>query len=176
MGFYKQSDVVPRDHVKMEIFIPKSLYALLDKISLDRGIPKVRLVNIAIDNEFDQVKPFNYPTMEDMEKIVYEEYLYASEARKILNYMTRNRKGFGVEQLLILRRDIGIEDREAVLGGIKDLDNQNLIKRVRPAVSYFNYYKTDYRVFRLNSLTKDFKKRFRKVDGARSLTRRRSIG
>jgi len=123
-------------------FLPKHTVKMLEEISDDRRVPVSRLIAIAVDNELDCVPPFNYPITKPASE--YVEFAYADEASKLLEFIERCPQGVGVDTLLLVRRDLGIENREITMLAYRELLEQGLVEVFRPLKTSFNYGR-DYR-------------------------------
>ena len=110
--------------VPLKISVPKSILELLNKRGEELMLTYNRLINIAIDNELDSTYTFNYAVGEPDR---YEPYMYAAEAQLLLKYLLDKPRGVSREMLMLLRRDIGIKDRQGLLGAIKQLHEDELI-------------------------------------------------
>lgn len=128
-------------------------YATVEKLkefNRATGIPFSRLIAIAIDNEFDSTTPFNYPI--PWPETEYVEGDYMDEAVKIYNYMKNTFKGpIGYDMLLLLRLDIGVEDKKRMMGGVRELLEKNMIIQSK---SSHAWNPKDYPVVRLSTRAK----------------------
>ena len=88
---------------------------------------------MAIDNELDSPKPFNYPC--ELPTDEYKEYAYAKEAGVIYKWMTKLPNGVSKDTIVLARREFGIDSREVVLGALRDLIKQEMIEEFRPKPS-----------------------------------------
>lgn len=148
----------------LNAFIPKKTVEMLEAISEDKRVPVSRLIAIAVDNELDCVPPFNYPTKRPDSE--YVEFAYAEEAQKLLEFIERCPQGVGLDTLLLVRRDLGIEHRELVLLGYRELLEQGLVEVFKPINTSFNYGR-HYR--RIRAVGLDHKKlskmRYKRLEG-----------
>lgn len=110
----------------VSILLPASLIELLNKQSVKKRVPVSRLIGYAIDNELDCENPFTYNI--DVSAKPYKEYLYAKEAGIILEHLRKMPTGSQRDVLILMRRDLGIESREAFLGGLQELYAKKLIE------------------------------------------------
>ncbi len=120
-----------------DVFTPLELhllstgtYRILKGISDKIRMPISQMIAIAIDNELDAPKPFNYPIA--MPESEFVEGSYFDEAKKILDFLKKRRTGMDVETLILCRRDIGVEDRETLLLGLRELLNTSLVEEFFP--------------------------------------------
>jgi hypothetical protein len=160
-----QDDMDP--FVRVDAYIPKSIYLILRQQSRLKGLPISRLINVAVDNELDAPEPFFYQTELPDPAPAYHEYQYAEEAQSILEYLSKIPKGTGLDLLMLARRDMGITDKEKFLLGFRELKMKNLVEAIEPIGTRFNYYEPDYRYYRAMlgpnaPLSKP--KRFRRVE------------
>lgn len=153
--YYKSEDPNKRGQQELEFeaikaYIPPMIHAKLKDASRLQGLPMSRLMAIALDNEFDQEMPFHYPT--DLLDEPYEEYAYVNEANKILDYLCKFRNGIGRDALLLSRRDLGIEKREDILRGLRELYEKDMIEDVVPRRTRFTFWLNSYRVVRVKDV------------------------
>ena len=128
---------------RVVVTLPTKVFAQLKALSIARELPVSRLIGYAIDNEFDFDPPFNYPCA--LPTTPYKAFEYAEEAAKILKFLiTETASGLGYDMILLLRRSIGIPDRERTLHGIRELLEQGMIEEFYPGWSKFVYGR-DYR-------------------------------
>ncbi len=148
----------------MNAFLPKKTVEMLEEISDDRRIPVSRLIAIAVDNELDCVPKFNYPIEAPASE--YVEFAYADEAAKLLEFIEKCPHGVGLDTLLLVRRDLGIEDRAIVMLAYRELLKQGLVEAFKPLRTSFNYAR-DYR--RIRAVGVDHKKlsriRYKRLEG-----------
>ena len=127
--------------------IAKSTDQILREISLEREIPISKLIAIAIDNELGTENPFqfHYALPSDLR----EGIMYPREAGRIKEYMFSTvPNGTGLDQLLLCRRDMGIESKEVFLRAFRDLVAEDFIEYFYPQNAKFHYPKT-YRFVKL---------------------------
>lgn len=111
-----------------------------------RGIPKSRLIIFAILNELKKDKPFDIDLkIPDYDE--YVEYEYADQAGKILSFLRTQEFPTGIDVLLSVRHDLGIEKEEDILRGFRELIEKDLITRHKPDKKYYRHAKDDYFVF-----------------------------
>lgn len=124
--------------------------AIIDELEKqENGLPSHRLIQIAIDNELDQEKPFNYPISFPDED--HYEDKYAHEAGLIFKFMqSYSRHGASLMMLLLLRRKVGIDSRERLYGGYKELLDAGMIEEYYPKRWHFVLPKW-YRIAKIKS-------------------------
>lgn len=127
--------------VKLDVHLDAKTYEYLTKLKEGPdGLPLSRYVQIAIDNEMDQEKPFHYAL-----KFPDEPYLedkYAHEANLIFDFMRKySYKGISLMMLMLLRRVVGISDRERVYRGYVELLNTGLVEENYPKDEKFVFPK-----------------------------------
>lgn len=126
--FYRKRNV--RDEsdpfAVLKIYIPVETLAYLKKISLHLNKPMSRLACIAIDNEMDVEKPFNYPI--NMPKTEYVQGLHLTNAIALLDFIKLSPKGISTESILLCRNAFGIPDRNQVMEAYRELLNSGLIE------------------------------------------------
>ena len=113
----------------MNFFVPKETRLILEEYRERYKIPISRLVAIAVDNELDARQPFNYPC-EIPE--AYTEYLYATEAQKVLEFLSRLPNGCNLQTIMLARRDIGVPGRKDIMAAIKELFEKNMVTEFHP--------------------------------------------
>lgn len=124
----------------------KTLMDTVEKISAERRIPVGRLLQYAIDNELDTAKPFNYiidlPIIEIGELEVYDN----QNIFKIFHFMKKNFPfGVGLDTLLLMRREIGIESRSELLTAFAGLLH---VRRVKKTKCKNKFYGPDYQFYK----------------------------
>jgi hypothetical protein len=112
--------------VHEEITLPPSIHNILKEHNMRTGIPISTLVAIALDNELDQAEPFRYSCK--CPNVPYVEYAYQNEAGKIFQFLQQHDgKGFDLETLVLLRRDIGIAERDRFLLALREISHVDSI-------------------------------------------------
>jgi hypothetical protein len=106
------------------------------EISKRRNIPISRLICIAIDNEMMREKPFDFNT--DFPTEEYAEYTFVEEASIIIRFLQKMRGGMSIENLLLLRHDIGISDRHTFLAAIKEAMAKDFIEEFTQTKKNYN--------------------------------------
>lgn len=114
--------------VEVKVHICKKTFAILEALrDSDDGLPLSRYIQIAIDNELDQAKPFSYSTKFPDEDFVEDKY--AHEANIIFEFLkSYSSKGISVMMLMLLRRMVGIEDRERIYRGYNELLQSGVVE------------------------------------------------
>ena len=124
----KKQPVKEMSTVEVKVHICKKTYDILEKLrESDDGLPLSRYIQIAIDNELDQDKPFAYNmkfTEED-----YVEDKYAHEANVIFEFLKKySSKGISLMMLMLLRRHVGLMDRERIYRGYHELVRSGVVE------------------------------------------------
>jgi len=122
---------------EIKVYVTKSTLEILKQKSAEKQLPVSRLVSYAIDNELDSTHSFNYPC--ELPTDDYKEYLFVSEARKVLTFLERLENGTSIDQLLLARRDIGIEDKAVLLSAIRELFEKNFLESFIPKTMFRNF-------------------------------------
>lgn len=130
---------------EIKVYVTKETLEILKDHSAKRQLPVSRLVGYAIDNELDCNPPFNYPC--DLPTGEYQEYLHVAEARKILGFLEKLENGTSIDQLVMARRDYGVNDKETVLAAIRELFEKDFIEEFQPKTMFRNF-SADYRHIR----------------------------
>lgn len=119
----------------------KMHYRLLNT-SIEMKLPVSRLLAIALDNELQKDHPFSDLLVKLPEGEMLD-YAYADQAGKILSYMQVNEgTGFGIDQLILMRHDIGVPDKTELLNALKECLDKGFVEAVKPKKSKF--MKTDF--------------------------------
>lgn len=149
---------------KITNHISQKTFEILQDLSKDKCLPIDRLISIAIDKELRRSLPFEYPCDLPTE---YTEYMFAGEAKRLLDFFIKLPKGVDIQSLMLCRRDIGIPVPMALLGAVKELLEKKMIEAYRPGRSDYSYYHRDYTKLRLvrMSIKEHFKKRFKRFEG-----------
>lgn len=123
-------------HVKL--YMSKATYEMLRIRSNAKGIPISKLVQVAIDNELDAPAPFSF--LCEMPTQTFIENAYIDEAQKLAKYLIKFPSGTGRDQLMLMRRDIGIPNKETFMLAYRELLEANVIEEVGvPKSSKFKY-------------------------------------
>jgi hypothetical protein len=120
----------------VKVYLPNDTVKLLKRRSEEDQIPVSRLIAIAVDNELDTVKPFQYPC--DTPDVPYQEYLYAKEAKAIIDFLMKFPHGTSIDTLMLCRRDIGIADRDTLMLALRELSAKKMIEEFAPSASVRN--------------------------------------
>lgn len=153
--------------IQLSIWTPTETYKLLTEMSDTLRVPVSRLILYAIDNELDQTKPFNYPL--DWGSLPpFQEYQYAKEAANLLEFLSRLTYGLGVDHIIVMRRQYGIEDRQVAMMAYRELKMSGMIEEYWPKSAKFLYAKN----YRYARVVKDLRKamgnkRYKKFEGER---------
>jgi len=158
--------------MRIAVWIPKENYKRLIDMEPIKGLPLSRLIQIAVDNEFDQSEPFNYP-LDWASLPEYREYAYAKEAARMLDFLSRLTYGLGVEHIILCRRQYGIEDRETAMLAYRELKCSGMIEEYWPRRSKFNYPPS----YRYTRVVKQLRKtlgnrRFKRFEDEKRYTKR----
>ena len=97
----------------------------LEQMAIKKQVPISRLVSFALENEFAARNPFNYP-VELEEAPDVDDIFYLKEGRQILNFLMKIPKGIGLVSLVLVRRDIGLPDKEILLKALAELIKKGL--------------------------------------------------
>jgi len=124
MSKYKRKDEI---FELVKVYLPKSIAGILKEKRMGTNIPLSRLAAIAIDNELDTDVPFTY-TCEIPERVT--EYLYAAEAGRLLAFLTRVPSGVARDTIMLCRREIGVMDKDALMGALKELYDKGLVEDI----------------------------------------------
>lgn len=124
--------------VRIQVYVPKSIFGILEEQSEKHGLPISRLACIAIDNELDAPAPFNYLCL--MPTNTYIEGAYIEEAQKLSRFLMKFPNGTGRDTLMLCRRDVGVLDRGTFMLAYRELMEVGIIEEVKvPLRAKFNY-------------------------------------
>lgn len=153
------------DYVMSKVTSFVSMYhrAKLVYYAAQLKLPISRLVAMAIDNELSKEKPFdnfelNFPDEE------FIEYAYLEQAGKIIDYLKKV-SGFGLDQLLILRHDIGVPDKRELLLGLRESLTKGFIEgyKIKPKPWVKTEYDENYMFYRIKEDHPKERKKVRKL-------------
>lgn len=123
-------------------------------------LPISRIIAIAIDNELAREKPFELDTKMPTDDFV--EHAYIDQAGALLDFM-KGREGFSIDQLLILRNDIGIPDKSVLLLALRECLAKEFVEEFKPTRHRFGTPSEDRATYyRLKTEAPIEKKRVRK--------------
>ena len=97
----------------LRVNVSQTHYKVLKAYSDDLDIPLSRLVTMAVDSELLRDNPFGYDL--SIPEVDWEDYTYADEATKILDYLKVYNAPIELSFLVLLRHDIGIPDLETFM-------------------------------------------------------------
>lgn len=134
--------------VEVKVYLCPKVHEILKKLQDgDDGLPISRYVQIALDNEMDQEKPFHYPLTFQDEPYVEEKYSH--EANLIFDFLRQySHKGISLMMLMMLRRRVGILEREKIYRGYVELLNSGMVEEFYPKIDRFVFPKW-YRKIRI---------------------------
>ena len=116
--------------VKIAGFTSSKTYRKLELHSEKNHISISQLVAIALDQQFDKDYPFLLNT--ELSDDDFVDYAYADEAGKIMSFLDDTEIGSTLEVLYLLRSEMGIENREAFLGGFRELMTKGVLDCYTP--------------------------------------------
>lgn len=134
---YKKDNKMSNDSLMVSMKFNTSKHAET-KIRGVAGLRKItmsKVIAIAIDNELERDKPFEFDlTLPNSDDTI--EYAYADEAGKILSFIKGLRVGAGLDILVMLRYDIGIPDKKVFLAAFKECLDNDVLESFKPKPSY----------------------------------------
>jgi len=104
---------------RFTVYISKKVFKYLEHYAEVLQLPIGRLAAIAVERELTKDKPFDVE-IKLPEKGTYEEFSYSDEAGKIMRWWKQNDAMVTLDQAYILRHDMGIEEGEAFLAGMRE--------------------------------------------------------
>lgn len=134
---------------------------LLDNYSIKKGVPFTRLIGIAIANELEKDKPFEYDVSPPEGE--YIELAFVEEASKIMNYMSRS-SGMSLELMCMVRHDMGLPDKKLFMLAFRECLLRGLIESYTPKKSRLSKfeYSDDYVFYRTKGASTKKQKEVRK--------------
>ena len=127
---------------KVTSSIVKSDYNKLAFHSEASGMPKARLIAIALHKELNREKPFKLPI--ETPDTFYEEFKYADQAGKILEFLRLQDVGLGLDMLYMLREEIGIKSDEELIEAWRELIEQDVLVKSKPNRKCYPNVPDDY--------------------------------
>lgn len=115
-------------HEAVTVYLPKEVIRALKEIALEEQLPLSRLVNYAIDHEFDQKFPFRYDT--SMPETKYIKHAYVEEAAMLLEFLRKHPKGTELDALVLLRVHIGIPDKLTFMCAYRELLGADQVEHI----------------------------------------------
>lgn len=106
--------------------VPKHQFERLKNIVSLRHTSMTILLSLMIDKELEKDKPFDFDLTLAGDEV--EEYAYAEQASKLIDFMVKYDKPLKMTSLLMLRYDIGIPDRGVFLGAFNELLVKKMIE------------------------------------------------
>ena len=110
----------------VKVYLPRTMLEKLKEIKQQTGVNISRLCAIAVDNEIERDNPFNFD--DELPESV-PEHVYAAEAGRILEYLSHVPGGLSVQAMVLLRRDMGMENKHDVLCGIAELIRAGAVRK-----------------------------------------------
>lgn len=139
-------------YVKMQVYLPKSLFGILKKAGEKMNLPLSRLMIYALDNELDSPVPFNYLCSWPLNE--YIENAYADEATKIYNFLLKFPSGIGRDMLMTCRRDVGITNKNDLMLGLRELMKKDMVIEASPSKKTTFTYNPEYKYIRLREVNR----------------------
>jgi len=141
---------------KVSVFMPESLFQMLDEKRRENKLPMSRLVCYAIDNELDAPSPFSYLCQYPLNE--YMQYAYAKEATLIAQWLAKCPSGMPRDQLMLCRRDMGIVDKENFMLAYRELLESKMVGEIDPPKkNKFKKYPDGYKYIMLRKPEDDSK-------------------
>ena len=106
-----------------------------------------RLICYAVDNAVTNDDGLDYA--QDLPDVDYQEYAYADQAGKIARFLTKYGKGYGIDMLTLLRREIGIESIDELRLGLLELVNSGAVTPLSPPMSVRKRHAENYKHYHL---------------------------
>lgn len=118
---------------KITFACPMGHVLSLRKISALSDIDISKLVAIAVDNEMSKGLEGRFKVdlcLPDIDDV--EEFAYAHEAGKLLDFLKVLQNGTSLMMLYILRHEIGVSDKDRLLYALSDLLQRKMVEAYRP--------------------------------------------
>lgn len=130
----------PLELEDVKAYLPKWLVAKLREVSTLKGIPMSRLIGLSLDNEMLRENPFECNTTAPLpHEVPMKKFEYADQANKLAKWLRQFPRGCDRELMIICRKDYGVETREEVLLGWRELFLLDLVEDVKPDNKRFKY-------------------------------------
>lgn len=137
---------IPEPLAHPKATIGKEMEQILAQASYDLQLPVSRLLAIALEHELERERPFDYLLTPPLEE--YVEFAHADSAGRILNYINKNfPNGIGLDSLMLLRLDMGIDSKEEFMLGFRELTEKKMVESFFPLKAKYRYHKS-YRYWR----------------------------
>ena len=111
----------------MKVYVPNSLYTMLQAFRAARGIPIARLIAIAVYNELKRDKPFDLKLKPTTDFIPGR---YEKESGLIYKFLTANGGGMALDLLVLSRDMLGIPEEDHVLHGVRELLDLDIVEEI----------------------------------------------
>lgn len=123
--------------------------------------PITNLIAMAIENELLKDKPFKYDVSNPDDE--YIEHAYIEEAIRIIAYMKKS-AGLSLENICLLRHDIGIPDKETLLLAFRECVLSGQLVAYKPKQgAYISFKYPDHvEFYRIKGIEKFAAKKLRK--------------
>ena len=125
---YKYSD---DKMAKLTFFISKHHYNKIKDIAAKLSMPVSRVVCMGLDNELERENPCEYDlTLPEIDENL--ENAYADEGGKFLTFMKTLHSGMGLDMLVMLRYEMGVPNKTALITVFADCLEKGIIERYKP--------------------------------------------
>jgi len=101
----------------------------LREISIKRKVSLYKLIAFAIHNEFERENPFEFDLTLTND---FPAYTFAEESEKIKMYMVNLTLGMDLENLVLMRHEMGVFDKQTFLAAFKDCLDKQVIEPFTP--------------------------------------------
>ncbi len=108
-------------HEALTVYLPKDVLRALKEVAADVQLPLSRLVNYAIDHEFERRNPFDFELDCSPTLPLFVKHGYVEEAAMILEFLKKHPRGTELDALVLMRHHIGIEDKLTFMCGYREL-------------------------------------------------------
>lgn len=142
---------------RVSTYISKHHKEELTRRAFETKIPISRLIAIALDNELSRPDAFEFDS--ELPTDEFMEYSYADQAAKLVRYL-KDVEGLGADQLLLVRHDVGIPDKDEFLFALRECLNAGIVEEFKPKKGIFKHmdHAEGYMCYRLTSKNPKYKK------------------
>lgn len=162
MGFGKAATFRDtKDFENISTSLPKPLAEKLRLMAREANMPVSKFIMFAVANELEQSTPFRFDVPWPTDEFV--EDAHVDTARKIMRFLANYDNGMPADTLIMFHETMGIESREEVMRGLRELVEKELVIEFFNTMSKFKNYRRDYYYYRVTT-PEDRRKLQRKRD------------
>lgn len=160
----KKKDPLTEDpFVRLTAYVPRNIFTIIEIISAEKKIPISRLIAYALYNEVeDSADPFRFDLSLPEDEYIFGKYEH--EAELLRQYLMKVPGGIGLDQLIMLKEDIGMSPKKILLAYM-ELKESGRIEEYSPKSTF--QYDESYKFIRLTGVSRAImnRQRFKTVAG-----------